>query len=328
MGASQAPDTSSILVFRIMKTDNFYTELKRVISGKQDIVLASYPLNYKNGSYEFLRIASRDISPSDKIFLIRAGIHGEEIAGPLSLLKYLPEIIDKAHAAGLKLIVYPLGNPSGFDRGSRYNIDNDKGDAGNGDFMRYELEDGTMTDDLGQTPHEKVKRWLWSSDPSLQAHLPFETRLMQDVLKKDPLSRVVGALDLHQDYITETDKAAAYHYSFGDLSVYKSIIQNVETIVPIFRTTPIGAGFGVPLLADGSISREVPETALIVSDADGFIIRHDGSLPDLFYHLGTPYCVTVETTGKTPIEKAIEVNRAWMEGFISLCALYNSNNAN
>lgn len=307
-----------------MRTDNFYTELKKTLAERRDIVLTSYPLVYKNGSYEFLRIAHRDVSPSDKVLLIRAGIHGEEIAGPLSLLKYLPEIIARAHDAGLKLIVYPLGNPSGFDRGTRYNIDNDKGDAGNGDFMRYELEDGAMVDDLAQTPHEKVKRWLWSSDPSLNAHLPLETRLMQDLLKKDPLKQVVGVLDLHQDYITETDKPAAYHYSFGNLSAYKTIIKNVEAIVPILRNTPIGAGFGAPLNADGSISREVPESSLIMSDSDGFIVRHDGSLPDLFYHLGTPYCVTVETTGKTPIKEAIEVNRIWMEGCIALCAKYRT----
>lgn len=306
-----------------MNTSDFYSELKRTLAESQDIVLTSYPLVYHSGSYEFLRIASRDIGSHDKVLLIRAGIHGEEIAGPLSLLKYLSEIFDRAHEAGLKLIVYPLGNPSGFDRGTRYNSDNDKGDAGNGDFMRYELEDGTITDDLGKTPHEKVKQWFWSSDPTLNVHLPLETQIMQDLLKKDPLPQVVGALDLHQDYITETDKPAAYHYSFGTLSVYKDIIQNVGNIVPLFRNTPIGAGFGVPLLADGSISKEIPESALIVSDDDGFIVRHDGSLPDLFYHLGTPYCVTVETTGKTPLEKAIGVNRVWLLGFVGLCAGYS-----
>ena len=44
-------------------------------------------------------------------------------------LEYLTEIFERAHEAGIKLIVYPLGNPSGFDRGTRYNIDNDKGDV-------------------------------------------------------------------------------------------------------------------------------------------------------------------------------------------------------
>jgi hypothetical protein len=35
-------------------------------------------------------------------------------------------------------------------------------------------------------------------------------------------------------------------------------------------------------------------------DGDGFIVRHDGSLPDLLYRLGAKYCVTAETTGATP----------------------------
>lgn len=298
-----------------MKASDFNASLIEALRDK-DVVIQKHPLNYNGGSYEFLKISSREIGPNDKIMLLRAGIHGDEISGPLTILNNAVAIIDQIHTAGLKVILYPLGNPSGFENGLRYNVDNDRGDAGNGDFMRYELLDGKIVDDLGAS--NEFKQWFWSSDERFQVHLPIETRLMHTLLKQDPLKNVVAVFDLHQDYITPNAPPAAYHYSFGDLNVYDSIIQKIEKNVPVLKDMPIGAGFHVTTNASGTVSQDIAQEEMIKTDDHGFIVRHDGSLPDLLYRMGTPYCVTSETMGSTSLESAIKVNLYWIEGLVNL----------
>jgi len=61
------------------------------------------------------------------------------------------------------------------------------------------------------------------------------------------------------------------------------------------------------------------------SDANGFIVRHDGTLPDLLYRIGEAqgrvvHVITPETTGATPLEIACEVNWIWIRGVIELVA--------
>ncbi|MBS3119777.1 DUF2817 domain-containing protein [Candidatus Woesearchaeota archaeon] len=52
-----------------------------------------------------------------------AGIHGDEIAGPLAVLRFL-EKIQKRRLAGLRVLIIPVANPTGFDRGKRRNYQN------------------------------------------------------------------------------------------------------------------------------------------------------------------------------------------------------------
>ncbi|MEK6955030.1 MAG: M14 family zinc carboxypeptidase [Nanoarchaeota archaeon] len=297
-----------------MKASEYNSQLLNNIKNRDDIKINKYKLNYKKGNYEFLRISSNYIKKKDKIFLIRAGIHGEEIAGPLSILQHINEIIDYAHENNIKLIIYPLGNPSGFENNLRYNIDNDKGEDGNNDFIRFELKNGEIVADLGEK--NDYRRFYWAIDK--KAKLPKETELMQKILKKDPIRQVKACLDLHQDYITPKIKEAAYHYSFGNLKVYDKIIENIEKLVPVLKNENIGAGFSVEIDNKGKISNTIPEGELIKSDNKGFIVRYDGSLPTLLYLIGTEYCVTVETTGKTSLDKACKVNLIWIKGIIDI----------
>jgi hypothetical protein len=257
-------------------------------------------ITYQKGAFDFYRIASKNIRPNDKIVLITAGFHGNEIAGPLSLKKYLGRIFDLAHKNGIKLIVYPLCNPSGFEAGTRYDIDDDHGAAGNNDFLRYELEDGTIIDDL-QDKNE-FKRWHWASSSKLKQHLPAETALIHKLLKKEPLKQIVASIDLHQDPITPTKQAAAYFYSFADTSRYADIVKKIEREVTVWKNKPISAGF---------ISGKA-----VKGDDYGFISRHDGSITDLFYRLGTPHQIAIETTSITPINTAMKVNFIWMKEII------------
>lgn len=52
----------------------------------------------------------------------------------------------------------------------------------------------------------------------------------------------------------------------------------------------------------------------VKSDANGFIVRHDGSLTDLLWRIGVRHCITVETTGATSLDRACAVNLAWIFG--------------
>ena len=216
---------------RFLETSDYNAELKRLAAARRDIQIKCHRLKYRTSGYDFFRIASRDIKQNDKILLIRAGIHGDEAAGPLTIIQYFNRIFDYAHKRGVKLIIYPLGNPAGYDARQRYNTDYSEGSGANNDFVLYELENGKLLDDIGRGA--KFKRWYWSSDRRLNHELPTETVLMHELLKRDPLESIVASLDLHQDYISPINRAAAYHYAFGDLSVYGRIVEAINKTVPV-----------------------------------------------------------------------------------------------
>jgi predicted double-glycine peptidase/predicted deacylase len=287
---------------RFLEIGSYYAELKKLAAVRRDIEIRRHRLKHRTSGYDFFRIASRGIVRSDKILLIRAGIHGDEVAGPLTIIQYFDRIFDYAHKRGVKLIIYPLGNPAGFDARQRYNTDYSDGSGANNDFVRYELENGDLSGDIGRGG--KFKRWFWSSDRRLNHELPAESVLMHELLKRDPLESVVAALDLHQDYISPGNRPAAYHYAFGDLSVYDGILDTVTKTLPVLANKMISAG----------------QSGGMRTNKDGFIVRHDGTLGDLLHRLGVKYCVTPETTGKTPLDKACLVNWKWIKGLIDLSA--------
>lgn len=279
--------------------------IERAVLGRGDVSLSRHPLLYRAGAWDLLRVASSRIGADDDVLLIQAGIHGDEVAGPIALATQLGPIFDRAGEAGIKLIIYPLANPSGFELGCRYNADQREalaGFLGNNDFLRYQLEDGRISD---EAPVDgSFRRWLWSADPSLGLTLPAETLLLQELLARDPLDRVRAALDLHQDRLTVGAPPAAYHYAFGDLSRYEAIVSGIEELLPLWSERVIDAGYG--------------SGASAMSDARGFVVRHDGSFGDLFHRLGAEHSITVETTGATPLELACWVNVCWIDGLIAL----------
>ncbi len=287
---------------RYLEISSYNTELKKLAAARRDIEIKRHRLKHRTIGYDFFRIASRGIKQNDKIMLIRAGIHGDEVAGPLTIIQYFNRIFDYAHKRDVKLIIYPLGNPAGFDARQRYNTDYSDGLGANNDFVRYELENGKLKGDIGRGG--KFKRWYWSSDRRLNHGLPAETVMMHKLLKRDPLESIVASLDLHQDYISPCNRAAAYHYAFGDLPVYGRIVDAVNKTVPVMANKIISAG----------------QSSGMRTNKEGFIIRHDGTLGDLLYRLGVKYSVAPETTGKTPLDKACLVNWLWIKGLIDLSA--------
>lgn len=284
----------------------------------------AYPVRYESGEYVFPKLIDRNIQSTDRVLMIGAGVHANEVAGPATLSTYGPEILECARSRGIKVILYPLRNPSAFGvPGKRYNTDevDDQVQVGNNDFVRYELPDGRIVDDLRDS--NVFRSWGWSSEERFQVTLPPETRLMHMLLREDPLVQVRAALDLHQDHITPEPFSLSYHYAFGDVSTYKPVIQNLEQIIPIARRRLIGAGYrGVT--ESGQVTRNAASQAIRTDDS-GFLVRHDGSWTDLIWRIGESqgrriHCITPETTGATPLDLACRVNLIWIYGIIDVIA--------
>lgn len=306
----------------LLNLDDIYRRLDLLQS--DDIDILYYPLRYRRGDCLFPKIMPRRMKPSDRVVMIGAGVHANEIAGPLTLAQHGQDIIRYAQSKGLQVICYPLRNPSGYGiPGKRYNVDSED-DAvvvGNNDFVRYRLPDERIVDDLREG--DIFASWGWASEPQFHVLLPLETRLMHDLLRQDPLDSVQAVIDLHQDGITKGAPPLAYHYAFGDVAVYQSIVREIEKIVPIAWHRRIGAGYH-GLGPDGQPTRDAPEQAL-ESDGNGFICRHDGTWTDLLFRFGESqgrriHSVTAETTGATPLEIACQVNLIWIYGIMDLVA--------
>jgi hypothetical protein len=313
--------SAGVVALTLDEIDAAFESLRRL----DNIDMRWYPLHYRLGEYRFPKLVSQDIHSSDKVCMIGAGIHGNEIAGPLTLARYGKTIIERAHSKGIKVIIYQLRNPSGYGR-KRYNIDSadDAEEIGNDDFLRYHLRDGRIVDDLKES--DAVASWVWSSDPRLGIRLPPETRLMHDLLRQDPLRQTRAVIDLHQDYISDQARPLAYHYAFGDVATYQPIVREIEKIVPVWRHHSIGAGYR-GTTEEGKVTLNARERS-IESDATGFIVRHDGTWIDLMYRLGESqgrriHCITPETTGVTSLEVACEVNLKWIYGILDLVEMKN-----
>jgi predicted deacylase len=222
-----------------------------------------------------------------RVLTITAGFHGDEIAGPLTLLEHLPEIIDYARARDVGLRVCPCLNPSGFTDGTRYNRSRE---APNNDLLRYELEPGRWAGELG-AGQTYVRVGLHRGGPK-------ETRALLTDLER--YSAPDAALDIHQDPWLEG--ALAYAYVFGDRADYLPLIAACEPVVPVARDLLVDEDDGVR------------------SDADGLIELHDGSVTDYFFRRGVPFTAALETTTATPLPRSHEVNLIWIRGFIDLAA--------
>ena len=84
-------------------------------------------------------------SPGKRSAIITAGFHGDEKAGPLTLLDHVAEIVAYAVERDVALHIYPCINPSGFEAHTRYNL---SGERPNNDFLRYETEPDSWRGEL------------------------------------------------------------------------------------------------------------------------------------------------------------------------------------
>ena len=227
--------------------------------------------------------------PGRRSVLITGGFHGDEKAGPLTLLQHAPEIVAYARARDIGLRIYPCINPSGFEAHTRYNL---SGERPNNDFLEYEVEPGRWKGELRTgEPHLR-----WSPSRPVAK----ETAALRQSLARLPMPS--ASLDLHQDNFIHG--SLFYVYLFGDRSAYRPLLARSGAKVPILRDTVVDSG-------------HEPGTD-VMADADGAIECHDGSITDYFFRRGVPFCAALETTTAAPLEKCHAVNLIWLRGFIDL----------
>ncbi len=227
--------------------------------------------------------------PGRRSVLITGGFHGDEKAGPLTLLEHAPEIVAYARARDIGLRIYPCINPSGFEAHTRYNL---SGERPNNDFLEYEVEPGRWKGELRTgEPHLR-----WSPSRAVAK----ETAALRQSLGQLPLP--AASLDLHQDNFIHG--ALFYVYLFGERNAYRPLLARSGAMVPILRDTVVDSG-------------HEPGTD-VMADADGAIECHDGSITDHYHRAGVPYVAAVETTTETPAETADAINLIWIYGFIDL----------
>jgi predicted deacylase len=220
-----------------------------------------------------------------RTLVVTSGFHGEEPAGPLTLLESLPEIVAYAGERDVGLRIYPCINPSGFEARSRYNR---SGERPNNDFLRYEIAPGQWKGEL--INGERFLRW------ELHREGPKETRAITTEL--DTLPAPHAALDIHQDsYLAD---ASVYAYVFGDHAAYAPLVNASAEKARVVREAFVDEHHR--------------------ADAFGLIEAHDGSVTDYFYRRGVPFTAALETTTRTRPDVSHAINLIWIKGFIDLAA--------
>jgi predicted deacylase len=227
----------------------------------------------------------RATTEGDRTLVITSGFHGEEPAGPLTLLESLPEIARFAGACGVGLVIYPCINPSGFEDGTRYNR---SGERPNNDFVRYEVAPGQWKGELRNG--ERFLGW------DVHRGGPKETRAITAELHAQPPPD--AALDIHQDcYLPGS---WTYAYVFGDHDAYQPLVGASARHARVLR--------------DAVVDEHNRANAL------GLIEYHDGSVTDYYYRRGVPFTAALETTTHTPLEVSHAINLIWIRGFVELAA--------
>lgn len=220
-----------------------------------------------------------------RTLLITAGFHGDETAGPLTLLGRLDEIVDHARARDVGLEIFPCLNPSGFTDGTRYNR---SGERPNNDFLRYEIDAGKWAGEL--QPGQSFLRH------ELHREGPKETRAVRAEL--EALATPDAALDIHQDPWLGGEQT--YAYTFGASDAYRPLVAASGSILSVARDTEV----------DDNVH----------TDADGLVRHHDGSITDWMFRRSVRFTAALETTTTSPLDHAHRVNLAWILGFIDLAA--------
>lgn len=230
-----------------------------------------------------------------RTLLIVSGFHGEEFNGPISLVHIFDEAARYARRRGVRLIVYPCINPSGFDLHKRYNASDE---IQNNDFLRYQLPDGSWVGTLQKDEEEKFVAFEIVDSKAKEVRL-----LKRDVLKY----RVpAGALDIHQQK-GNLDTGDFYAYIFDLRPVYKKIMNKLKKFAKVARNDP-------------AMNFEDGREVYYKIDNDGFVVIRDGTLTDMLHRLGTKYAVAAETNTTLPLETVCRINLTWIKEMIKLIA--------
>lgn len=222
-----------------MKFDlkKYYQTLEETAKQK-NLIVNYYPLKYGERIYQLMVLESEKLERFEKILFLRAGIHGTEPEGPEFLKTNLQKIVNYVHQRKIGLIIIPVGNPSGLEAGTEYNV-------------------------LGQKEnncHVKTKR--------INYPVPEETKLMDWLLVqwlKKENRPIRGVIDFHSetDPVSPPSKEGTYCYVNKKDKKFLAIIKKIAQFAPVLKNTEV-VNFGsakavtdengLVVFADGSLT--------------------------------------------------------------------------
>ncbi len=179
--------------------------------------------------FDHVIIRSKDIRSEDPVVVVRAGIHGREVDTSLALLHRLEEMFEYAHARGVKLIVFPLDNPSGYETMNYRNVEDterkshERSDwTGNNLGVVYLTRDGREIESFqeGVIDPQTGKPFDVVGVRDIRAaqaryFIPKESLVTLEAIDQFvPMSQVRGFLDLHQDCFGV--EPFTYQFGFGN----------------------------------------------------------------------------------------------------------------
>jgi predicted deacylase len=100
----------------------FIDYLKEIINVLEDFPDFEWELLDEKSDYPVIKIRSKSVRKNVDL-VIASGVHGEEIAGPATIVQNLAEILQTARKDKIKLLIYPLVNAYGFEKKKRFNAD-------------------------------------------------------------------------------------------------------------------------------------------------------------------------------------------------------------
>lgn len=222
------------LIFNLRK---YYQTLEQA-AGEKKLRTKYFPLKYGDKIYQLMVLESEKLEKFEKILFLRAGIHGTEPEGPLFLSQNLGWIVDYTHKRNTGLIIIPVGNPSGLEVGTEYNI-------------------------LGQKENNCHVKSVRINYP-----VPEEAKLMDLLLDKwlkKEHRPIRGVIDFHSetDPVKPFVREGTYCYVDKIDEKYLAILKRIEKFAPVLKNTSV-VNFGpakawtdengLVVFADGSLT--------------------------------------------------------------------------
>jgi len=217
---------------------------------------------------------------SDPKMLIVSGFHGEEKAGPYSVLKWL-SACDPSIFRKVDLSFIPIVNPIGFKKGVRYSIPGEKNNQG---FCH---------------PESGEKR-------SREGDIIYSNIDLLMPLAKD------GYLSLHEDVLVKEYYVYTFEKRRRDIFT-KSLLKTLSNHFPKALTGLTTAGMTPEQIAAGN---EV--ATKVINGWVNHTKLHDGSLEDFFYHANVPRIAVSETPGLYTLKRRVNAGHDVIEKFIDV----------
>jgi len=217
---------------------------------------------------------------NDPKFLILSGFHGEEKAGPYSILEWLTNC-DPILFKKIDLSFIPIVNSIGFKKGCRYSIPGEKNNQG---FCHP--ESGEKRSREGDILYNNIDLLL--------------------LLAKD------GYLSLHEDVLVKE----YYLYTFEKRRRAALTSGLLNTLGKHFNKPLDGTTTAGMTAEQISASHEVG--VMVTKGWVNHRKLHDGSLEDFFYHENIPRIAVSETPGLFTLKRRVNAGKEVIDKFIEL----------